>query len=97
MPQATVGRRCNFDGSEPVTCVLQEGNRRGVQIVAEGFFIDDATVITISAMGAETQVSPPEGESELVHVMIGYEGFAFKGLRIQGLPAGGDYAVTIIA
>lgn len=96
MPEARVGKQCNFDGSEPVTCTLQEANRKGVQIVAEGFNIEDATVTIISAMGAESVVPPPEGKTNVKHVMIGNEGFAFKGVEITGLTPGGDYAVTII-
>lgn len=96
MPEARVGKRCDFSGDEAVTCVLQPANRKGFQIVAEGFNIEDATVTTISAMGAETIVAPPEGKTNLKHVIIGKEGFALKGVTIDGLTPGGDYAVTII-
>lgn len=96
MPAAQVGRRLNFNGNEPVTCVLQESNRKGVQIVAEGFNIEDATVTMISAMGVESVILPPDGETELKHVIIGAAGFAFKGVRLSDLPPGGDYAVTFI-
>lgn len=96
MPAARVGKRLAFDGSEAVTCELQEANRKGVQIVAEGFNIEDATVTTISAMDAESVVPPPEGKTNVKHVLIGNEGFAFKGVTITGLTPGGDYAVTII-
>lgn len=96
MPLATVGRRLNFDGSEAVTCVLHEGNRRGVQLVSEGFNIEDADVTMVSAMGAETLVPPPADKTGIKHALIGKEGFAFKGVIIEGLTPGGDYALTII-
>lgn len=96
MPIARVGRRLDFDGSEPVTCVLQEANRNGVQIVAEGFNIEDATVTMVSAMNVESVVPAPDGETELKHVMIGRAGFSFKGIELSGLAPGGSYAVTFI-
>lgn len=96
MPIARVGRRCDFDGSTPVTCVLQEANRDGVQVVAEGFSIEDATITMVSAMGVESIVLPPDGETGLKHVMIGRAGFSFKGIELSGLTPGGSYAVTFI-
>lgn len=96
MPVATVGKKLNFNGSAPVTCVLNERNRRGVQLVAEGFNIEDADVTMISAMGAETIVLPPDGQTGIKHSMIGQEGFSFKGIRISGLTPGGTYALTIL-
>lgn len=96
MAIATVGKKCNFDGTSPVTCVLREGSRRGVQLVAEGFNLEDADVTAISAMGAETLIPPPEGVTGAKHYLIGKEGFALKGLRVEGLPPGGEYALTVI-
>jgi len=95
MTVARVGRRCDFDGSTPVTCDLQEANRKGVQIVAEGFNIEDATVTMVSAMGVESVVPPPDGETGIKHAIVGRVGFAFKGIKIDGLDPG-DYALTII-
>ena len=91
MPEARVGKRCDFSGDEAVTCVLQPANRKGFQIVAEGFNIEDATVTTISTMCAETIVEPPEGKTNLKYVSIGKEG-----VTIDGLTPGGVCAVTII-
>jgi hypothetical protein len=98
MPVATVGKKCNFDGTEAVTCVLREGNRNGVQVVASGFNIVDAEVTVISAMGVETLVpppTPPSGQTEVKHSIIGREGFALKGIRVEGLPPG-EYAITFL-
>lgn len=95
MTVARVGKRCSFDGSTPVTCELQEANRKGVQIVAEGFNIEDATVTMVSAMDAESVVPSPAGETGIKHAMVGSVGFAFKGIIIDGL-APGSYALTII-
>lgn len=96
MTVARVGKRCEFNGNTPVTCELQEANRKGVQIVAEGFNIEDATVTMVSAMGAESVIPPPAGETGLKHVMVGHVGFAFKGIIVDGLDPDGDYALTII-
>lgn len=95
MPVARVGKRCNFDGNTEVTCVLQEANRNGVQIVAEGFNIEDATITMVSAMDVESVVPPPDGETGIKHAIVGRVGFAFKGIKIDGLDPG-DYALTII-
>lgn len=96
MPQAQVGTRLEFDGSEPVTARLQESSRRGVQLVAEGFNIEDATVTMVSAMDVESVIPPPDGITGIKHAMVGKEGFAFKGIIIDGLGAG-SYALTIIS
>lgn len=94
MVDAVLGRELEFDGSEPVECVLREGNRNGVQIIAKGFNLEDATVTTISAMGVESEQTPPEGKTLIKHAIVG-EKFAMRGVRLE-LPSTGDYAVTFL-
>lgn len=67
-----------------------------MQIVEKGFNIEDATVTSLSAKNVESAVPPPEGKTNVKHVLIGSESFSFKGVTIDGSTPGGDYAVTII-
>jgi hypothetical protein len=90
--QATLGKALSFDGSEEVVCDLSEKNRNGIQVVADGFDLADATVTIVSAMGVETEVS--DIEADTFHALIG-EKMLMKKIKIDGLSTG-DYKVTFM-
>lgn len=93
----TVGKRRAFGGGADVFYVkLQQINRKGIQIVAEGFNIEDATV-NILFPGEEGPVKqqPQPLEVESVTIATVGENFSMDGIEIGDLPAG-EYYITIV-
>lgn len=87
------GKRKPFNGTTPVECNLSEANRNGVQIIAEGFNIEDADV-TVTFRGGQTQVVTPPTTTGNKAVVIG-EGFSLVKVSVGGVSAGA-YHVTFI-
>lgn len=93
----TVGKRKAFSGGADVFYVkLQQINRKGIQIVAEGFNIEDATVnILFPGEDEPVKQTPQPLEVENVHIATVGENFSMDGIEISDLPSG-DYYITIV-
>lgn len=79
-------------GSNVAYCKLQHPNRNGVQIEADGFNLEDATVTVIFPNGAEQEpVSELTGTGNKIS-RVGL-GLAMDGIKLGGLPSG-TYNVT---
>jgi hypothetical protein len=78
-------------GAEELTCSPTAGFRRGVQIVTEGFTVDEATIEYVAFGGAEAdEVEVTEVKHD---VTIGDEYTPLKSITLSGLPEG-EYFVT---
>ncbi len=91
---AVVGKIKAFSGGADVLeCSLQQINRAGVQIVADGFNIEDATVTVI--LPGDVEQEPTALETTDNKTCIVGRKFSMKGIRISGLPSG-SYNVLFV-
>lgn len=90
--EARLGQEMSFDGTEDVECNLSLNSRVGVQVIANGFELSDATITITSPIDSETVIS--DIEEGAVQAVVG-EGFSMKKVTLGGLGAG-DYSVLFI-
>lgn len=92
---AVVGKTKAFTGADVVTCKLSEMNRKGVQIVAIGFDIEDATVTVVLPGEDATEQQPTELETSGNKTCIVGRNFSMQAIKISGLPTG-SYSVLFV-
>jgi hypothetical protein len=92
--KATVGKRVPFaGGADTLYCKLQQINRQGVQIVAEGFNIEDITVEVILPGGARQE--PTQLETAGNVTAIAGRKFSMDGIELSDVPAGSNFVTFI--
>lgn len=91
---ATVGKKRAFSGgADVVVCSLQQINRNGVQIIADGFDIEDATVTVV--LPGDVEQEPTELETTGNKTCIVGRNFSMKAIKVSGLTAG-SYEILFV-
>ena len=89
---ATLGNKTAFaGGSDDLICYIAGANKSGVQISAQGFTLNNATV---QAKGIGTSTLDTVTVSSAVATVIVGEGMIIDQVRISGV-TGGSYFVTV--